>query len=132
MLVRQIPALEAVLKKQASPNKFCLCDHFLREAWLQERIPLDVGSLNNVPEATVTLAGHLIESVIGYYLTGISGLDISWFPERTQEPEVDFVITVGLSRIPLEVKYRHRPVNEQDLRGVRVSVLRRSTTLRSV
>ena len=67
----------------------------------------------------MTLAGHLIESVIGYYLTGISGLDISWFPERTQVPEVDFVITVGLSRIPLEVKYRHRPVNEQDLRGVR-------------
>ncbi len=29
------------------------------------------------------------------------------------------MITVGLSRIPLEVKYRRRPVNEQDLRGVR-------------
>ena len=84
MLVRRIPALEAVLKKQSSPNKFCLCDHFLREAWLQERIPLDVEGLNNVPEATMTLAGHLIESVIGYYLTGISGLDISWFPEQTQ------------------------------------------------
>ena len=30
------------------------------------------------------------------------------FPERGAEPEVDFVLTIGEQRIPVEVKYRSR------------------------
>jgi predicted AAA+ superfamily ATPase len=57
-------------------------------------------------DAVATAAGYLVESVIGYYLRGIPGADLSWFPARHQEPEIDFVLTIGLKRIPVEVKYR--------------------------
>jgi predicted AAA+ superfamily ATPase len=35
------------------------------------------------------------------------------------EPEVDFVITVGTHRIPIEVKYRNRIDPHQDTLGLR-------------
>ncbi|MGH9749934.1 MAG: energy transducer TonB, partial [Candidatus Polarisedimenticolia bacterium] len=54
------------------------------------------------------LAGHLAESVVGAYLAGIPPLDLAHFPERPTEPEIDFALTIGLKRIPLEVKYRRR------------------------
>jgi predicted AAA+ superfamily ATPase len=53
------------------------------------------------------LAGHLAESVTGYFLASIPGLDVAHFPERGTEPEVDYILTIGEQRIPLEVKYRH-------------------------
>lgn len=34
LLVCEIPPLEALTKRQAHPSKLCLCDHFVREAWL--------------------------------------------------------------------------------------------------
>jgi len=43
---------------------------------------------------------------------------VAHFPKRAAEPEVDFVLTVGDQRIPLEVKYRSR-VSWEDTRGVR-------------
>ncbi|MDA1013687.1 MAG: AAA family ATPase [Planctomycetota bacterium] len=68
LLLRRIPALEAALRKQSNPDKFCLCDHFLREAALQERVPLSPDELQSCPESILTIAGHIIESAIGYYL----------------------------------------------------------------
>ena len=58
-------------------------------------------------QAVSTLAGHVMESVIGYYLKGITGLDVAWLPEREheQQPEIDYVLTIGLKRVPIEVKY---------------------------
>jgi predicted AAA+ superfamily ATPase len=119
LLVHEIPPLEALTKRQAHPSKLCLCDHFVREAWLQERVPLAPRHLAKANEAVSTTAGHLIESDIGYYLKGIPGSDVSWFPPRNQEPEVDFVLTLGLQRIPIEVKYRRSPPNAGDLAGLR-------------
>lgn len=49
-----------------------------------------------------------MEGVIGYYFSGIPGVDMSWFPGRPSEPEIDFVLTIGLQRIPVEVKYCRR------------------------
>ena len=110
LLVYEIPPLEALTKRHAHPSKLCLCDHFVREAWLQERVPIAPWHLATANEAVSTTAGHLIESDIGYYLKGIPGSDVSWFPLRNHEPEVDFVLTLGLQRIPIEVKYcRSRP-----------------------
>ena len=118
LLVYEIPPLEALTKRQAHPPKLCLCDHFVREAWLQERVPIAPRHLANANQPVSTTAGHLIESDIGYYLEGIPGADVSWFPARNQEPEVDFVLTLGLQRIPIEVKYcRGRP-NARDLAGL--------------
>ena len=76
------------------------------------------GHLANANEAVSTTAGHLIESDIGYYLKGIPGSDISWFPARHKEPEIDFVLTLGLQRIPIEVKYRRRRPEAGDLAGL--------------
>ena len=119
LLVHEIPPLEALTKRQAHPSKLCLCDHFVREAWLQERVPIAPRHLANANESVSTTAGHLIESDIGYYLKGIPGSDVSWFPARNQEPEVDFVLTLGLQRIPIEVKYRRSRPDAGDLAGLR-------------
>lgn len=106
LLVHEIPPLEALTKRQAHSPKLCLCDHFVREAWLQESVPISPRQLANANEAVSTTAGHIVESDIGYYLKGIHGTEVSWFPERSHEPEIDFVLTLGLQRIPIEVKYR--------------------------
>ncbi|MFM9960646.1 MAG: hypothetical protein ACKV2Q_05415 [Planctomycetaceae bacterium] len=71
-----------------------------------------------MPEAVITQAGHLAESIVGSYLTGVPGLDLSWLPATGAESEIDFVLTIGLKRIPLEVKYR-RHLKADDFAGVR-------------
>ena len=119
MLVRQVPPLEALAKKQSHSPKLCLCDHFVREAWLQEEIPVAPSKLADANEVLCTLAGNLIESDVGYYLTGIPNLKVSWFPERGDEPEVDYVLTIGLKRIPVEIKYRRGQMKAEYLAGIR-------------
>lgn len=119
LLVHEIQPLEALTKRQSQPPKLCICDHFVREAWLQERIPISPRQLASANDAVATTAGHLMESNIGTYLRGITGLDLSWFPERKGEPEVDFVATIGLRRLPIEVKYRRKDPIADDLRGLR-------------
>jgi predicted AAA+ superfamily ATPase len=118
LLIHEIQPLEALTKRQAHPAKLCLCDHFVREAWLQEKVPIAPSQLSSATEAVSTLAGHIVESVVGFYFKGIAGLDVSWFPERRDEPEVDYVLSIGMSRIPVEVKYQHRP-KPKDYQGIR-------------
>jgi predicted AAA+ superfamily ATPase len=118
LLIRLIPPLELRLKRKKSPPKICLCDHALRASWLQEMVPLDPEGLAVEPHL-VDLAGHLAESVLGYYLASIPGLDVAHFPLRAAEPEVDFVLTVGTRRLPIEVKYRNRVDVHQDTLGLR-------------
>jgi predicted AAA+ superfamily ATPase len=107
LLLQLIPPLELRLKRQRSAAKLCLCDHSLRAAWLQEVIPLTPEGLERSPHLA-DLAGHVAESVVGYFLRTIPNLGVTHFPARSQEPEVDFVLTIGERRIPLEVKYRRR------------------------
>jgi predicted AAA+ superfamily ATPase len=118
LLIRLIPPLEIRLKRKKSPPKISLCDHALRASWLQEIIPLDPGGLTANPHLT-DLAGHLAESTLGYFLASIPNLDIAHFPVRGAEPEVDFVLTIGTKRIPVEVKYRKRIDPYEDTRGLR-------------
>ena len=119
MLVHQIPPLELLQKKQRHPSKLCICDHFVRNAWLQEIVPVDPSELLGVKEPVRSMAGHIVENIIGYYLMGIPGLEVSWFPKRGREPEVDLILTIGTQRIPVEIKYRHRMPTPEDLVGVR-------------
>lgn len=105
LLLRLIEPMEIRLKKRKGTPKICLSDHGLRASWLQEAIPLDPVQLDREPVHS-DLAGHLAESAVGALLSTIGGLDIGHFPERGSEPEVDFVLTIGTKRIPLEVKYR--------------------------
>ena len=118
LLLRLIPPLEIRLKRKRGSPKLCLVDHGLRASWLQEQIPLNPAKLREEPELTV-VAGHLAESVTGSVLATITGLDIAHFPERQGEPEVDFVLTIGVKRIPLEVKYQARIDALRDTEGLR-------------
>lgn len=118
LLIRLVQPLELRLKKRKAPPKICLCDHALRASWLQEIIPLDPERLTREPHLQ-DLAGRLAESTLGYYLGSVPTLDLAHFPERGAEPEVDFVMTVGTRRIPIEVKYRRRIDYHEDTRGLR-------------
>ncbi len=118
MLLRLIHPLELRLKKKKGNYKLCICDHGLRASWLQEVVPLDAEGLRKSPHLQ-DIAGHLAESVVGYFLSGLPHLDVAYFPERGAEPEVDFVLTVGEYRIPLEVKYRQHVDAHKDTLGLR-------------
>lgn len=120
LLIRLIEPLELRLKKRRGAFKLCLCDHALRAAWLQEQVPLDPSELEAQPHLA-DLAGRIAESVAGYFFRSIVGLDVAHFPERTAEPEVDFVLTVGEQRIPIEIKYRRR-VFHDDTIGLRAMI----------
>jgi predicted AAA+ superfamily ATPase len=121
LLIRLIRPLELRLKRQKGQPKICLCDHSLRSSWLQESIPLTLDGLRRAPHLS-DLAGHIAESIVGYFLSSIPGLDLAWFPVRGAEPEVDFIITVGEYRIPLEVKYRRQIDGLRDTLGLRAFI----------
>lgn len=121
LLVRLVAPLEIRLKRRRGSPKICLVDLGLRASWLQERIPLDPARVREQPELTV-VAGHLAESVTGALLSTVPGLDIAHFPERSGEPEVDFVLTIGVKRIPIEVKYQSRIDPLRDSEGLRTFV----------
>lgn len=118
LLLQLVPPFEGLGQRQSHPPKICLCDHFVRDGILQETLPIDPDALRSCDEAISCRVGHLIESITGYYLRGIPGLDLSWFPARTNEPEIDFIISIGTRRIPMEVKYRHVEPSPLHLRGI--------------
>ena len=118
LLLKLIHPLEIRLKKRKGNYKICLCDHGLRASWLQEVIPLDIDGLNKSPHLS-DLAGHIAESVVGYFLGGIPHLDLAHFPERGAEPEVDFILTIGEYRIPMEIKYQKHIDPHRDTGGIR-------------
>jgi predicted AAA+ superfamily ATPase len=99
-------------------DKLCLADHGLRASWLQEVVPLAPEKLDRLPHLA-DLAGHLAESIVGAFLLTLHGLDLAHFPERSGEPEVDFILTIGAQRIPLEVKYRRVIDPWRDTEGLR-------------
>jgi len=118
LLLRLVRPLELRLKKSRGPSKLCVVDHGLRASWLEELIPLDPQRLDRT-QAFSDLAGHIAESVVGAFFTGMPNLDVAHFPERATEPEVDFVLTIGEKRIPVEVKYRRRIDPHRDTLGLR-------------
>jgi predicted AAA+ superfamily ATPase len=120
LLIRLVEPLEIRRKKRTGGLKICLCDHALRASWLQEIIPLTPEELQRSPHLS-DQAGHLAESIVGYYLSCIPSLDMAWYPQRSlPEPEVDFILTVGDHRIPLEVKYRQQIDAMRDTKGMRL------------
>jgi len=123
MLIRLVGPLELRLKRRKGNHKLCLCDHGLRASWLQEVVPLDSKSLSRAAHLR-DLAGHLAESIVGYFLAGLPHLDIAHFPERAVEPEVDFILTIGEQRIPVEVKYREQIDPHRDTLGLRAFIER--------
>lgn len=125
LLIRLIEPLEIRLKRKKGAAKICLSDHSLRASWLQEVVPLTPNELRNQPDIA-PLSGHIAESILGFFLGGLPNLQIAWFPERPTEPEVDFVLTVGEYRIPVEVKYRQRIDPFRDTEGLRAFLEKRA------
>ncbi|TVR99753.1 MAG: ATP-binding protein [Phycisphaerales bacterium] len=118
LLIRLIDPLEIRLKRGRGNPKICLADHALRASWLQEVVPIDPEGLRAEPELT-PLAGRLAESVTGAVLSTVPQIDLAWFPERSGEPEIDLVMTIGTRRIPIEVKYQRRIDPLGDTEGLR-------------
>jgi predicted AAA+ superfamily ATPase len=121
LLLRLIEPLELRLKKTRGSAKICLADHGLRASWLQEVVPLDPAALEREPHLTL-LAGRIAESVTGATLSTISHLDLAHFPARSDQAELDFVLTLGTRRIPLEVKYQRRLDLLRDTEALRTFV----------
>lgn len=117
LLVRLIQPLELRLKKRKSGPKLVLSDHALRAAWLQEQVPVAPVPLEASPHLS-DLAGRIAESIAGQFFISIRHLDVAHMPETGAEPEVDYVLTVGDQRIPVEIKYRRR-IDHADTRGLR-------------
>jgi len=117
LLLRLVEPVELRLKRRRGHARICLSDHALRASWLQEAIPLTAPELITHPDYPV-LAGHIAESIAGYFFGSILNLDIAHFPDRDIEPEVDFILTIGVRRIPVEVKYRRR-IRFEDTFGLR-------------
>jgi len=44
---------------------------------------------------------------------------LAWYPERGIEPEVDFIITTGVHRMPVEVRYQRTVDGFRDTKGIR-------------
>jgi len=121
LLLRLVEPLEIRLKRKRGNPKICLADHGLRASWLQEVIPLDRDGLASNPHLT-PLAGHIAESVVGAALATIPSLDTAHLPARGGEPEIDFVLTIGTKRIPLEVKYQRSVDPLRDTEGLRTFI----------
>jgi predicted AAA+ superfamily ATPase len=121
LLWRLVEPLEIRLKRKRGGHKICLADHGLRASWLQEQIPLDPAGLATSPHLT-SVAGHIAESVAGSLFSSIRGLDVAWLPERRGEPEIDFVLTLGTRRIPVEVKYQRRVDPVRDAAALRAFI----------
>ncbi|MDQ7780242.1 MAG: DUF4143 domain-containing protein [Planctomycetota bacterium] len=121
LLIRTIQPLEIRLKKRRGYAKLCLCDHALRAAWLQEVIPVDPVALDKQPHLH-DLAGRVAESIAGYYFASLGGMDLAHLPERSGQPEVDFVLTIGEKRIPVEVRYQRTIDPLRDTLGLRVFI----------
>jgi predicted AAA+ superfamily ATPase len=118
LLLRLIDPLEIRLKRRRGGPKLCLVDHALRASWLGERVPLVRSELDRLPSLS-DLAGRIAESIVGAFLAALPYSHVSYFPERSEQPEVDFILTIGEYRIPLEVKYRRTIDAHSDTAGLR-------------
>jgi predicted AAA+ superfamily ATPase len=118
LLLRLIEPHEIRLKKMRSSPKICLADHGLRASWLQELIPIDPEGLQREPHL-YPIAGRLAESITGATLVTISNLDVAYFPSRRDQPEIDFVVTIGTKRVPIEIKYQRTLDPLRDTEAIR-------------
>lgn len=124
LLLRLVPSLTTRTRGRKAGPKICLCDHALRASWLQEVVPLVPDELERHPHLS-DIGGHIAESIVGYYLGSIIGLGLDHYPVRgPSDPEIDFILTIGAMRIPLEVKYRRTIDPHRDTAGLRAFMKR--------
>ncbi|MDR0608820.1 MAG: DUF4143 domain-containing protein, partial [Planctomycetaceae bacterium] len=107
MLIKVIRSFGHHLKRAKIEKKFCLCDHAIRKAWLNEDADLYGTGINS------DIAGHIVEGIVGTFLASIKGTGVSYLPDgndRMKEGrEIDYLLEVGNAHIPIEVKYSEHP-----------------------
>lgn len=110
LLINIVEPYEHRLKRTNNRMRLCLCDHVLRAACMKERIPLCGSDVNT------DLAGHIMESIIGSYLSTVEGLGLSFQTTTDKDGEVDFIMGVGDMHIPIEIKYQNKPTLSSGIR----------------
>ena len=115
MLIHLVKPLEFRLQKPRGGEKICLSDHSLRAALLGEKINLSPRESNS----DAVIVGHVAESVVGAFLATLPNTELNHFPMRDDQPEVDFILTIGDNLIPIEVKYRRNIEEKRDAAGLR-------------
>jgi predicted AAA+ superfamily ATPase len=117
LLIKLIQPLEIRNKRKRGAPKICLSDHALRAASLGERVPLTPEALAADP-TMADIAGRISESIVGYFLSSL-GVTVQHRVAKQNEPEVDFVLSLGDRRIPVEVKYQAQIDPIRDTAGLR-------------
>jgi len=129
----QLQIIDALLKRGVTPTRIFRVQFddlpTLKDRRLQEPILRLVEWFeNSVLKSTdrnphlMDLAGRVAESTAGYYLSSITGLAVSHLPERGGDPGVDYVLTIGERRIPVEIKYRRQIDSMRDTLGLRAFI----------
>jgi predicted AAA+ superfamily ATPase len=121
LLLKLIEPLEMRARKAGRASKICLVDHALRASWLNERIDI----LDPAGD-DCAMAGHIVESIAGTFLCGLPGATLNHVPGNKDRLEVDFVLSLGDTRIPIEVKYVNRAISGSDLRGLQAFMAQKS------
>jgi predicted AAA+ superfamily ATPase len=83
---------------------------------LDEIVPLDAAGLKQAPEQQ-DLAGRIAESVAGYFLASL-GLSVAHQPARQDAGEIDFIVTAGDYRVPVEIKYQSKIDPVRDIQNL--------------
>jgi predicted AAA+ superfamily ATPase len=118
MLVRLVRPLEMRLKKQSGAQKICMADHGIMAAWLDDLVPLDPSALEAAPEVS-DMAGRIAESCAGAFLMSLIDQGVHHLPERKDQAEIDFVLSAGDHRVPIEIKYQRRIDPQRDTEALR-------------
>ena len=121
MIVRLVHPLEFRLQRTEQRPKICLSDHAIRATQLDEPVPLAPSQLTDAPNLA-TIAGHLAESTFGAALADATSISIHHRPQRGSSAEIDYVVSVGDHRVPVEIKYQRNVDLNRDARALRVFI----------
>jgi predicted AAA+ superfamily ATPase len=107
MLMKVVRSFGHHLKRAKIEKKFCLCDHAIRKALLNEDVDLYGKDVNS------DMAGHIVEGIVGTFLASIDDFGVSYLPDGNDRMkggrEIDYIFEVGSANIPIEVKYSEHP-----------------------
>lgn len=117
LLIRRIRPVEMRNRKNNQTSTIALCDHFVREAFLGDNVPIDPARLRGRPSPILTQAGFLMESTVAFHIGAAGSVQVNYVPESNGESEIDVLMGYGARRLPIEVKYQ-RAVNKADCQAI--------------
>ena len=118
MIVRLVHPLEFRLQRTNQRPKICLSDHAIRATQLDEPVPLASSQLADA-STLATIAGHLAKSTFGAALADAPSLSVHHQPQRGSTTEIDYLLSVGDHRVPVEVQYQRNVDLDRDTRALR-------------